>query len=251
MQINKINRRCIITTSWDDGHPLDLELAKLLRKYKIKGTFYIPLKNGEREVMSENELKTLAKNFEIGFHTISHKVLTSLSLEDAKKEIIEGKKILENMLNMKIEMFSYPKGRYNYQILNLVKQAGFIGARTTECFRVSKPKDFYRMWTTIHVHPNSIRKNIGNIIMYKSIKNFKGVFLVMKNINKSWVDLAKTFFDYAYKSGGIFHIWGHSWEIEKLGLWEELEEVLAYISERKVISLSNSEVVRVHISIKL
>jgi len=31
-----------ITTSWDDGHPMDLRVAALLAKYGIAGTFYVP-----------------------------------------------------------------------------------------------------------------------------------------------------------------------------------------------------------------
>ena len=33
----------LITTSWDDGHPLDLRLAELLHKYDVPATFYIPV----------------------------------------------------------------------------------------------------------------------------------------------------------------------------------------------------------------
>ena len=40
----------IITTSWDDGHPLDFKLAELLNKYNLKGTFYIPRSNAEHRV---------------------------------------------------------------------------------------------------------------------------------------------------------------------------------------------------------
>lgn len=32
-----------ITTSWDDGHPLDLRVAELLSEYHLQGTFYVPI----------------------------------------------------------------------------------------------------------------------------------------------------------------------------------------------------------------
>ena len=35
----------IVTTSWDDGHKLDLKLAKLLKKYGVPATFYIAPNN--------------------------------------------------------------------------------------------------------------------------------------------------------------------------------------------------------------
>jgi hypothetical protein len=34
-----MKRVAYITTSWDDGHPLDLRVAELLAKYGLKDTF--------------------------------------------------------------------------------------------------------------------------------------------------------------------------------------------------------------------
>jgi peptidoglycan-N-acetylglucosamine deacetylase len=52
----------IVTTSWDDGHKLDLKLARLLQKYNIAATFYISPANREfskRDLLSEQEIQTL------------------------------------------------------------------------------------------------------------------------------------------------------------------------------------------------
>jgi hypothetical protein len=47
------------------------------------------------------------------------------------------------------------------------------------------------------------------------------------------------------KNGGIFHLFGHSWEIERFGLWDELDEVLAYIAAHdNVMYLTNGELIR-------
>jgi len=237
----KMKKLRIVTTSWDDGHLLDMELMKLLNKYNLKGTFYVPISNPEQKVMSGKDLRILSTDFEIGAHTLSHQDLTIIPLRDAKEEILEGKKQLEAILGKEVKMFCYPKGHYNKKILNLVREAGFIGARTVECFHTNMPKDPYRMWTTLHVYPGSIRKNLGNC-MYN--KNIRGLFSVFKNFGKSWKRLAKYYFDCIYKQGGVFHLWGHSREIEKLGLWEELEEVFEYISNKKnVIYVSNGDLI--------
>ena len=42
-------KQTYITTSWDDGHPLDLRVAELLTKYGLHGTFYIPKAARERD----------------------------------------------------------------------------------------------------------------------------------------------------------------------------------------------------------
>ena len=45
------------------------------------------------------------------------------------------------------------------------------------------------------------------------------------------------------REGGVFHLWGHSWEIEREHQWDRLEELLALIAANKerVICLTNSE----------
>jgi len=60
-----------------------------------------------------------------------------------------------------------------------------------------------------------------------------------------WAELAKMLFDSVWQQGGIFHLYGHSWEIGELGLWDDLREVLDYVSHREgVLYLTNAEIVK-------
>jgi hypothetical protein len=52
----------------------------------------------------------------------------------------------------------------------------------------------------------------------------------------NWVELGKRLFDSVLQNGGIWHLWGHSWEIEELGLWKDLEEMLDYVRKREGVS---------------
>jgi len=59
-----------------------------------------------------------------------------------------------------------------------------------------------------------------------------------------WATRAKIMFDRVYRSGGIYHLWGHSWEIEKFNMWDDFEEVLEYVCNKKGVSyLTNYEVI--------
>ncbi len=234
-----------MTTSWDDGHPLDFKLVKLLRKYGLSGTFYVAPKYEKREVLDENEIKLLSKYFEIGAHTLTHKDLTALSLREAEYEIVEGKKLLEEITGQRVNMFCYPKGRYNDNIVELVRKIGFLGARTVEELKINCPIDPHKMWTTIHAYPSSYKKYFGLMIRRKEYFN---LLKRAKFVKMDWVRVAKYLFDEAMKKGGVFHLWGHSWEIEKFGIWEELEDVFEYISNRDVLYLSNGEVIKSCIS---
>jgi len=51
-------------------------------------------------------------------------------------------------------------------------------------------------------------------------------------------------FDDVMKYGGIWHLYGHSWEIENLGLWKQVSNLLDYVCKRRdVMYATNGHVV--------
>src|ERR1017187_281306 len=126
-------KRVVITTSWDDGHRLDLRLAKLLQKYDLPGTFYISPHDQEfkrSELLKPAEIKRLGQSFEIGAHTMTHPRLTKVSDKVAEQEILDSKKYLEKVTGSKVTSFCYPGGNYNRRHVAMVRQAGLTYART-------------------------------------------------------------------------------------------------------------------------
>jgi hypothetical protein len=53
---------------------------------------------------------------------------------------------------------------------------------------------------------------------------------------KDWVELGKQLFRQVLEQGGVWHLYGHSWEIEELGIWGDLREMLDYVSNRQGVS---------------
>src|SRR5689334_4264533 len=91
--------RVLVTTSWDDGHPLDLRTAALLVTHGLKGTFYVPVEYRRRPVLSRPQLEDLlVMGMEIGSHTMTHPVLTELDENEIFQEFDDSKKRLEDML---------------------------------------------------------------------------------------------------------------------------------------------------------
>jgi hypothetical protein len=45
------------------------------------------------------------------------------------------------------------------------------------------------------------------------------------------------------RRGGVFHLWGHSWEIAENKEWPQLERCLAYLGKHKdqALCVTNSE----------
>jgi hypothetical protein len=48
-----------------------------------------------------------------------------------------------------------------------------------------------------------------------------------------WVATAEATLEHVLKSGGVFHAWGHSWEIEEMGEWQNLERVFALLAQMR------------------
>jgi len=234
--------KVIVTTSWDDGHPLDMKLAKLLIKYSLQGTFYIPTRFLYSK-MNDSDVRRLSENFEIGAHTFSHVKLTSISISEAKREIAGNKTMLEEIIGKKVKMFAYPQGIYNEEIISLVKMLGFDGARTVEDFKTNI-LDPFRMGVTLQVRPYGRKELTKKLLQVENLRMKLFLLKCLSTLVNSWEDLATSLFNYVYRNGGVFHIWGHSWEIEKFKMWDSLDFFLSYISgKRNVAYLCNSAVV--------
>lgn len=231
-------KNVVVTTSWDDGHKLDLRVSELMEKYNIKGTFYIsPL---DREIMPEKrltktELIELSKKFEIGAHTMTHPIITKADDSLVKKEILDSKEYLESVLNKKVDGFCYPGGYFDTRHKEVIKDLGFRFARTVSRFSKDIGNDVFEIPTTVHAYRHwsdaySILKEVGLVRFLKSYYN--------------WDELAIILFDKTMKEGGVYHLWGHSWEIDNNKDWKRLERVFKYISGRENVNyITNSNLV--------
>ena len=229
-----------VTTSWDDGHVLDLRLAQLLRSHNLPATFYLAPKNHEiapEDMLTEAQIRLLDKHFEIGAHTMTHTSLPSLSDDIAKKEITDSKLYLESVVRSPITSFCYPRGEFDKKHRDMVDQAGFTYARSVEVdYRLKDVSDDLAAPTTIHAY--------SHLSHIPRIARFAGFSPVATFRYMHWDDLAIAVFDKMLSGGGIYHLWGHSWEIDKNSDWDRLGRVFAHISGRaEVVYKTNRELV--------
>jgi len=66
-----------------------------------------------------------------GSHTLNHPHLTALPTAEAKREITDSKKLLEDTLGEPCRSFAYPYGDWNRAVRELVAEAGYEAACTT------------------------------------------------------------------------------------------------------------------------
>lgn len=74
--------------------------------------------------LDSKDIKELNKIASIASHSVFHRNLTK-HINNSKIEIIESKKILESIINEKINIFCYPEGKSDESVWNLCKKAAF------------------------------------------------------------------------------------------------------------------------------
>ena len=232
----------IVTTSWDDGYPADLRVAEMLAERALPGTFYVPLRGEDsKPTLPGADVRFLhSAGFEIGAHTLTHAVLTDLSVSDAATEITASKDQLQQQLGATVSMFCYPRGRFNSAIVAQVKTAGYIGARTTEFLRLKGGLSPYTMPTTLQAFAHPKIDYFRNTVRHGSLSS---MFLYRRELRAGidWVQLGKCLFDRALREGGVFHLWGHSWEIEEHRNWGRLGDLFDYMSHRSTVQYCNNQ----------
>ena len=241
-----MSRQLFITTSWDDGNPADMRVAEMLSRHGLTGTFYVP-RAIETGVMSSQQLRDLAQQFEIGAHTLNHVFLTDVDLSKATDEIAGSKKWVEDSTGSPCPMFCPPAGRYKPQHLPIFKKSGYAGIRTVEFMSFDLPRSdksgLLEMPTTMQAFAQPVRNYLKNLAKRRAWGNLWRY--VVHGRSRDWVVLARRLLNRAGEEGGVFHLWGHSWELEQTDQWSRLDQVLTFLgqvtSARQATCLTNGQ----------
>jgi peptidoglycan-N-acetylglucosamine deacetylase len=221
----------LFTTSWDDGHPLDLRLAALMAKNNIQGTFYCPLRNVEGlPVMGPMQLRELDQQFELGSHTLDHAYANTLSAPAWAAQVRDGKAALENALGHAVPGFCYPGGKIEPGSRAAVVDAGFKFARTTVNFCVNRPTDALCLPTALQFYPHS-RRVLARNLLRKGNWSDRGAVAALCLRSTDLVTRIETLLLKQAQQDAVVHLWGHSWEIEALNLWPALERVFKLVND--------------------
>jgi peptidoglycan-N-acetylglucosamine deacetylase len=241
----------IITTSWDDGHRLDNRLAEMLSCYGLKGTFYVARDFLEAR-LSDADIRQLSQSHEIGAHTLNHPTLTELPLDRAKEEIEGSKAWLEDLLGKPVNAFCYPRGASSLALEEIVENAAYTMARGVQSYQLDIGERRYNIPTSLQVYPFPLRPLPKIPFPHGIPTRLQPLRRGWQALNKleiawsarlSWESLARATLEKAKERDGIWHLWGHSWEIEEYGMWDALERVLKVAQGYSAQVLINSELV--------
>lgn len=239
-------KKIIVTTSWDDGNPLDIKLCSILKNHNIKGTIYTPIQNKDNKLLSEEEIKKISEDFEIGGHYTYDISLTEISNNQLEDQLNYSKEELERITGKEIVSFCYPNGKYNKDVIKKVKQAGFKSGRTAELLRttISNPFHFH---TTVQAEDRIFLSKVKQAF---TTNNYilAGKLVLETSLFKRWDVIAKRTFDYVLNNGGIWHLWGHSLDLQQNNDWNLLNDTLEYVykegKKNNAEFLTNGEVIQ-------
>lgn len=144
-----------VTLSFDDGWTSHYRnVLPMLNNAGLKATFFVmsdEAKHADEENLNDpNSYLTYARlkelqtaGHEVTAHTRTHSSLVGLSSLQAKNEVQGSREDLLNEGFTPVSVFAYPFGDYNNNVIQIVKDAGFAGARSVDGGYNTKLDDKY------------------------------------------------------------------------------------------------------------
>jgi peptidoglycan/xylan/chitin deacetylase (PgdA/CDA1 family) len=175
--------------------------------------------------MQPAEIGALAQRFEIGGHTRSHLCLTQMPTMLAASEIVSNKHWLEDVLCREVPGFAYVRGCHNRTVRRLVRDAGFRYARTVKNLASAPGPNRFAIPTTVQFFPHSASTYFRNYVSGGPTPQRLRILNALLG-ERSLVERLSKAAEICLRSGGCFHLWGHSWELDEYELWGELDRFL-------------------------
>ncbi|MBU2540607.1 MAG: polysaccharide deacetylase family protein [Candidatus Omnitrophica bacterium] len=128
-----------VVITFDDGYQDNFTVVfPIIKKYDIPITIFIcpMLISEEEQYLTWPQVKKLSDSslVDIGSHTLNHTFLPDLKgrEESLIMQISGSKEILEDILKVPIDSFSYPAGGFNKNIRRIVEESGYRVAVATK-----------------------------------------------------------------------------------------------------------------------
>lgn len=195
-------KKRVVTFSYDDGPVQDERLVDMFNRYGVKGTFHL---NGQTYIgMTDEQIKkvrVLYQGHEIACHTVQHGYMERMPGVSLVNEIMQDRRILENIAGYPVTGMSYPCGSVNEASLEALRVCGILYSRTTvPDHRMHLPKSPLLWDPTCH--------------------------------HKDAMPLAEKFMSMldSYWCGPLLYIWGHSHEFKNEDDWAYMESLVQKVS---------------------
>ncbi len=202
------NKRLALTFSYDDGVVEDRRLIKFFNAHGLKGTFNLNSATfghaGRAQSLETDarldacEVAEVYQGHEVAIHTATHPHLPRLDASQIADEVLRDRQVLEDLVGYPVRGMAYPFGTYNPKVINILRALGIVYCRTVEnadpCFPPIEPL----AWpATMHHYGNQPSE-----LPERFLKMYENP-----------------------RAGGVFFIWGHSYEFARKNDWAALDRL--------------------------
>lgn len=149
-----------VAITFDDGYGNFYTCAfPVLKKYGLPAAMFIITEEVERpqgDRLRWSQIREIVSSglITIGSHCVGPEPLVNIASEDElKRQIFDSKRALEEQLGRRVTLFSYPEGRFNEQIRQLVIKAGYEAAVATNPGKAFANDDIFAL-KRLKVSPN-------------------------------------------------------------------------------------------------
>lgn len=125
-----------IILTFDDGYrDAYTEAFPLLQRYGMTGTFFLItgfIDRADPEHLSWAQVREMHRaGMQFGSHTYTHPDLRDQPVEYLVWQILGSKEAIELRIREPVRFFSYPSGRYDQRVIDVLRSAHFWGAVTS------------------------------------------------------------------------------------------------------------------------
>lgn len=120
--------------TFDDGYRDNYQNAfPILQQHNMVASFFIitGIFSWEDRMTPPQILEMSRAGMSIGSHTVSHRPLASLGIDEARTEMQSSKETLENILGKRIAAIAYPQGSFSQDTVQAAKEMDYDCGFTT------------------------------------------------------------------------------------------------------------------------
>jgi peptidoglycan/xylan/chitin deacetylase (PgdA/CDA1 family) len=127
--LNSNKRRKVVALTFDDGFQDNLTVAlPMLEKHSMPATVFVtPGFIGNESYLSREEVRELSRHplITIGAHGLWHHHFNHLTHDEARQELSEARRVLEEITDQKINLMAWPYGECNPRLEHLAAECGY------------------------------------------------------------------------------------------------------------------------------
>lgn len=150
-----------VVITFDDNNASQYDVAvPIMEKYGHKAVFYLVTKylDTPHLLNRDKALELQAKGHEIESHTLLHRALTGLNDDELRSDLVESKRILEELTGTPITHLCYPGTAHSQRVRDAARAAGYETATIMDPVVFNETHDWMKILRIMMTDDTDITK---------------------------------------------------------------------------------------------